>query len=240
MSMEKSSMEQIYAEKWQASSKFFMDNGYYKYMAEIIKPYKTVIEIGCGVGYSTVSLINDGHKVIAVEKNHECFRRAKDFVWENGCASQVTFLVGDIIDEAFRKSIIAEQKADVVICWNPGILLDNASLQYYMPFMLEYGLTSMQIKENPATSYTEMMLWHACKLAKAMCVPIHIIDRCIKVDDKTVAYYHILGRDTGFSNIQLGEIDAETISDGGVPLLTQGVLLNNQRVSVVLVSVLFT
>ena len=71
MSMEKSSMEQIYAEKWQASSKFFMDNGYYKYMAEIIKPYKTVLEIGCGVGYSTVSLINDGHIVIAVDKNRE-------------------------------------------------------------------------------------------------------------------------------------------------------------------------
>lgn len=240
MSVEKRSIEQIYAEKWQASSKFFMDNGNYIQMAEIIKPYKTVLEIGCGVGYSTVSLINDGHIVIAVDKNRECVRRAKKLVRENGCTSQATFLVGDLIDEAFRNSIISEQKADVVICWNPGIQLDNASLQYYMPYMLEYGLTSKQIKETPASSYTEMMLWHTCKLAKDMCVPMHIIDRSIKVDEKLVAYYHTLGRDTGFSNIQLGEIYAETISDGGVPLVSQGVLLNNQRVSVVLVSVLFT
>jgi protein-L-isoaspartate O-methyltransferase len=46
------SIDKIYADKWQSSSKFFFDNGYYSQMAEIVKPYKTVLEIGCGVGYN--------------------------------------------------------------------------------------------------------------------------------------------------------------------------------------------
>ena len=38
-----------------------------------------------------------------------------------------------------------------------------------------------------------MMLWYACKMAKTMGAPIHIIDRCGKVDENTVDYYQTLG-----------------------------------------------
>ena len=234
------SLNQLYAEKWQASSKFFMDNGYYKDMAEILKPFRTVLELGCGVGYSTLSLINDGHKVTAVEKNPECVLRAKNLLLEAGHEADAIFLEGDIVDTAFRNSIIEGQKADVVICWNPGTQQDKDSLQYYVPFMIEYGLTIEQIIENPASSYTEMMLWHACKIAKAMCAPMHIIDRCGKIDDNTVAYYQTLGAEIGFGNIQMGSMEAETVSDGGVPLISQGKLMNVQRMPVTFVSVLFT
>lgn len=233
------SIDKIYADKWQSSSKFFFDNGYYSQMAEIVKPYKTVLEIGCGVGYSTLSLIKDGHKVIVVEKNHNCVLMTKNLLRERGHETEVNILEGDIVDESFRNSLISNQEVDAVICWNPGTQLDVDSLLHYVPFMLEYGLTSEQIKENPASSYTEMMLWYACKMAKTMGAPIHIIDRCGKVDENTVDYYQTLGTEVGFSHFQIGTMEAETISDGGVPLQSQGVLMNVHRMPVIFVSVLF-
>lgn len=234
------SLNQLFAEKWQASSKFFMDNGYYKDMAEILKPFRTVLELGCGVGYSTLSLINNGHKVTAVEKNPECVLRANNLLLEADHEADAIFLEGDITDESFRNSIIESQKVDVVVCWSPGTQQDKNSLQYYVPSMLEYGLTIEQINENPASSYTEMMLWHACKMAKAMGAPMHIIDRCGKIDENTVAYYQALGSEIGFAGIQLGSMEAETISDGGVPLVSQGRLMNVKKMPVTFVSVLFT
>ena len=234
------SIDKAYADKWQSSSKFFFDNDYYSQMAEIIKPYKTVLELGCGVGYSTLSLVKDGHKVISVEKNHECVLMAKNLIRVNGHESEVNILEGDIVDESFRNSIVSDVKADAVICWNPGTQLDKESLLHYVPFMLRYGLTVDQIRENPASSYIEMMLWYACKTAKAMSAPIHIIDRCGEVDENTVKYYQILGSETGFSQFQIGTMEAETISDGGVPLVSEGVLMNVQRMPIVFVSVLFT
>ena len=54
------SLEQLYAEKWQASSKFFMDNDYYKHMAKVLKPFKTVLELGSTVAVMS-SLLDKRH-----------------------------------------------------------------------------------------------------------------------------------------------------------------------------------
>ena len=239
MHMDNRTQERIYAERWQSSSKLFADNNYYKWMIEKVKPYKTILELGCGVGYSTLSLTNDSHMVLAVEKNHECVMMAKDLLYENGRESEVSFLEGDIIDETFRNDIIEGQTADVVICWNPGTQMDIDSLRQYIPFMLEYGLTLEQIKENPASSYTEMLLWNACKIAKAMNIPIHIIDRVGELNESLAEYYKKLGFETGFSHVQFDTMEGETVSDGGVPLVSQGILMRAPKIPIYFVSVLF-
>lgn len=59
-----------------------------------------------------------------------------------------------------------------------------------------------------------MMLWHACKMAKAMGVPIHIIDRCGEMDENMADYYYTLGGETGFKQVQFDAMEAEAISDG--------------------------
>ena len=194
-----------------------------------------ILEIGCGVGYSTQALLKDGHKVVAVEKNQECLLKAKNRLSDY---EEVFFVQGDIVKDEFRNQIIQNQQADAVICWNPGTQMDAKSLQYYLPFMIDYGLKLDQIMQNPASSYTEMMLWHVCKMAKAMGVPIHIIDRCGEVNESTDDYYHSLGGETGFKQVQFDVLEAESISDGGVPLVSQGELMKEQKVSIIFVSVL--
>ena len=136
--MENKTIEQIYAEKWQLSSKFFDDAGYYQWMASKVKPYDEILELGCGVGYSTQTLLKDGHKVVAVEKNQDCVLKAQDLLSDH---AKVSFIHGDIVEDEFRNQIIQNQHVDAVICWNPGTQMDAKSLQYYVPFMIDYGLT---------------------------------------------------------------------------------------------------
>jgi len=52
-----------YAEQWNTSAQFFYEKKYYQWMCEKLIEFKTVMEIGCGTGYSTLALLNSGHKV---------------------------------------------------------------------------------------------------------------------------------------------------------------------------------
>ena len=56
---------------------FFLEQGDYKWMARQLKEYKTVLELGCGTGQSTLSLLQQGLNVIAVDKNPSCLSLAR-------------------------------------------------------------------------------------------------------------------------------------------------------------------
>ena len=58
-----------YALEWNKSAQFFYDHNSYKHLSDQIKKYKTVLEIGCGTGQSTLSLLEAGHNVIAIDQN---------------------------------------------------------------------------------------------------------------------------------------------------------------------------
>ena len=48
-----------YAEQWEVSSKYFYDKNYYNWMQTKIKDYNIILEVGCGTGYSTLSLLEN-------------------------------------------------------------------------------------------------------------------------------------------------------------------------------------
>ena len=52
-------------------------------------------------------------------------------------------------------------------------------------------------------------------------------------------YYEVLGKEIGFSHVQFDYLKTDTVSEGGVPLVSKGVLQNDHNIPVVLVSVLF-
>lgn len=114
-----------YAEQWNESSKYFYDNGYYTWMAKKLVDYDTVLEVGCGTGYSTLALLEQGYKVIAIDKNQSCIRKAKELLDRSNVKdNQVIFIEGDITDERFRKALLSSYKFDVIICWNVWLILE--------------------------------------------------------------------------------------------------------------------
>ena len=123
-----------YANQWDISAQFFYEKGYYSWMAQRINKFQTVVEVGCGTGYSTLALVENGHKVIAIDKNRDCIAKAKQLLLNRGIAEDsVIFIEGDIAEDSFRSRITSTFEFDVVLCWNVGSYWSKEMIEYYLP-----------------------------------------------------------------------------------------------------------
>lgn len=233
--------ELIYSEQWNVSSKYFYDKGYYTWMADKLTAYKIVLEVGCGTGYSTLALVERGYKVIAVDKNPECLEKAKALLLEKGYINgEVSFVAGDIVDDEIRNELINKFEFDVVICWNVGTYWNRQMIDYYLPCMLEYGLNRQQIALNPESSYSELIIWDTCRLAKAKGVASHIVDRGAEViNAPTDPYYYTLKDEFGFSSIEYDNKVADSISGGGRMLTTNGTINTETKINIIFISIMY-
>ncbi|MCW5134600.1 methyltransferase domain-containing protein [Burkholderia cenocepacia] len=78
-----------YAEKWGVSAAAHQQEGDYEWLAADIEGHHTVLEIGCGVGHSTLALLALGHTVTAVEENPYCIEATRERLERNGYSVQV-------------------------------------------------------------------------------------------------------------------------------------------------------
>lgn len=95
----------------------------------------TVLEIGCGTGQSTLSLLEAGHSVVAVDQNPYCIETAKKLIEKAGytikesandlTSKSVCFYECDVTEPTFNTTILANLSIDVVICWNIGTYWDK-------------------------------------------------------------------------------------------------------------------
>lgn len=240
--------KQIYANEWSSSADYFYENGSYAWMCNNIKEYKIVLEVGCGTGKSTLMLAETGHKVIAIEKNEYCLQQASELLKEKGYKvtniveeinnNDVLFLQADVVDKTFQKNI-GGINFDIVVCWNVGSYWDKEMIGYYLPYMVEYGLTIPQIQSNTESSYSELIIWTSCKIASDKGVPVQIVDRIAEyIDEKNDTYYITLKKEFEFSSIQYKHKETVTMSEGGRRLVVKGVLGKQKTDNVILTSIL--
>lgn len=230
-----------YAEQWNKSAEYNYMNGYYSWMAEKLLGYETILEIGCGTGYSTLALLEKGFKVIAVDKNKECIDKAKVLLSANPeYINNVIFVEADFIEDGIDVKLSFEMSFDIVICWNMGTYENKSNLiQYYNRFMLEYGLNQSQILDNPESSYAELVLWKACGFAKVRNLPVHIVDRSkYNMNEENKKYYTLLGKEFSYSGIYFDSCSALARSKGARVLSISGVPSNNELVNIYYISVL--
>lgn len=240
--------KKLYADQWNNSGKYFYDNGSYTFMCKAIKKYKTVLEIGCGTGQSTLSLLENGHKVISIEKNEFCIEKAKVLLKEKGY--NVGIIGSNILDcdailsplELFDDNLlnfISNILFDVVVCWNVGSYFNKSMLQYYIPIMIEHRFDVEDIRSNTESSYAELIQVQACKIAIDHNVPVHFIDRGLeKYTRWNDTYYVALKREFGFLKIRYDNFKTKSMSDGGRVLVTHGVAHDSRDLELYLNSTL--
>lgn len=126
-----------YAREWEDNSTHFERLGYYAMPLQRLGPPRTVMEIGCGAGRSTLALARKGHTVVAVEINEPAARKAHEYLSRNGIATEiayalppdsqdlpaVTIVVGDVLAASALETGTAP-KVDAVLCWFIGAQLD--------------------------------------------------------------------------------------------------------------------
>lgn len=239
--------KELYAEQWNNSANYFYDNGSYLWMCKAIKKYHTILEIGCGTGQSTLSLLENEHKVIVVEKNQFCIEKAKSLLKEKGYSvgtiesslsdCDVIFLSLELFDDNLLE-LLSHISLDAAICWNVGSYWDESMQEYYIPIMLDYGLTNEQIHSNPESSYGELIIWQSCKIARKYNVPINIVERAMQISTKwNDDYYVTLKRDFNFSKIKYKNIKTKAMSEGGRRLSTNGVQHRTNEINLYLSSI---
>lgn len=242
--------EKVYADSWGKSAKYFSQNNDYKWMCEPIKEYKKVLEIGCGTGESTLDLLKQGHKVIAIEKNEYCLNKAKQLIEKHGYeygnygADQskfsVEFIHGSIIDNEFSK-FLQNIAVDIVICWNVGTNGDKNSLKEYYCKLIKAGYSHDEIIDNIFAIYTDHIHKTSFKNAVSLQVPIHIIDRITEDIEKAKVlreYYCDLKEEFQYKKIILSNTKTKYCS-GGIPLKIDGTDTKKEVVDIILVSALF-
>lgn len=230
-----------YAQDWNNSAEHFYINNDYDLLAQRVSEYKTVLEIGCGTGQSTLSLILAGHKVIAVDQNPFCIRKAKELISSkvSDANKLVHFYQGDITDCDFCCNTISNLSYDAVLCWNIGTHWDRAKIKDVLPKMLEYGLTECQIREDLSSSYSEYLVWNACSIAKRKNCAVHIVDRSgVVFNEKDYSYYSDLKEEFGFTRFCISSFVSSSLSKGGVLLVTDGHINNEEIIPICFISVL--
>jgi SAM-dependent methyltransferase len=142
---------QTYSNEWFESSKAYLEKGFYKWCLNSIEGKHRVLEIGCGVGFSTIEIINANHVVVSIEENpsmldfteknlkesnieFKSVRRERFLSTENGYnieyssindvidQSHNTIIEGNILtDYNLRNWLVRNPPFDAVICWFMGV-----------------------------------------------------------------------------------------------------------------------
>ena len=238
-----------YALEWNKSAQFFYDHNSYKHLSDQIRKYKTVLEIGCGTGQSTLALLEAGHAVIAVDQNPYCIVKAKQLIEEFGYTiteditkispRTVCFIECDVTDMSFEQNILPNISPDIVICWNIGSYWDKAKLNDAVPKMIEYGLTPEQISANTESSYGELVFWRTCAIAKAKNCAVHLVDRGMqKITRFNDPYYVLLKKEFSFKKIKYVNTKATTLSKGGRQLISNGKVNTQNEMPIIFISIL--
>ncbi|MHA3060842.1 methyltransferase domain-containing protein [Acinetobacter sp. ANC 4636] len=125
-----------YANEWSKNSNFFDANNHYNWMNESLGEARLVLEIGCGSGYSTLSLLKTNRKVLVIETNQNCINEAIQKVTAQGInffhtcsindaydclhdeAKKVIFLQMDFFE--FIQQINDVVKFNAIVCWLIG------------------------------------------------------------------------------------------------------------------------
>lgn len=78
-----------YVKSWGVNSDGHLAQGHYSWMAAKLDGYPLTLEIGCGVGYSTLALLKQGHRIVCVEENPHCITATQRLVSEQGYSVEV-------------------------------------------------------------------------------------------------------------------------------------------------------
>lgn len=238
-----------YSKDWQLSAEHFYSNNAYEWMAGNISEYTFILELGSGTGQSTVSLLENNHKVICIEKNEYCIRKAKKTIRSNGYSYSDNIDKYDEVDVIILNIDICDldvsqhpvfKDIDVVICWNVGTHWSKEMLSRYSPEMQRYGLTVSQIMENYSSSYAEFIIWKALGLGSELDVPTHLIDRNpYNLDIYSDSYFIDLKEEFDYTEIVFNSLESTSLSGGGRQLVTPLGEESDEMIRLFLQSLLF-
>lgn len=183
-----------YLNRWKKNSEQHFNAGDYDWVANLVEKSgaRSILEIGCGVGYSTLALANRGIRVRAIDSISEAIESTKSLLTQFGfCvdASEedkppIYLNQADVIVN-FHEISSSISSIDTILICNPGGKLETELTQKEID-MLRWGKCSdRQIAEdNVFMLHKWAMILAAARLAKENKKSLIVVDRgCIEEID---------------------------------------------------------
>lgn len=73
-----------YIKQWQVNSNDHLAQGHYDWMTSKVDGYPRLLEIGCGIGHSTLALLKKGHNLVCIEENPHCISATQALIADHG------------------------------------------------------------------------------------------------------------------------------------------------------------
>ena len=148
---------------WEAEGQAYVRRGDYDWMANLLSG-RRVLEIGCGVGFSTAALLRRGVAVLAIDALPECLEATRQRV----SGGDLTLLQADLAalnDE--QKAVIADFQPDTVVCWLMGAPAEVT------------GATPSEAGQQAVAVYREKLHRLVAELATSLpsVSHLHLVDR---------------------------------------------------------------
>jgi len=177
-----------YIKRWNKNAKQHFMDGDYDWVASLVEKAgaQRVLEIGCGVGYSTLALANRGVKTLSIdpipEAIYETNKRLKEIGILAGCLDEdkqadVLLKQADAIED-YRNVNQYTKSIDLILICNPGGKLTDDLTERELE-MLHWGsYPDVQMKEETVPSLHKWaVLFAGARLAKESKKKLIIIDR---------------------------------------------------------------
>jgi SAM-dependent methyltransferase len=148
---------------WEAEGLAYVRRGDYDWMASLV-PGKRVLEIGCGVGFSTAALIERNLSVLAIDAIADCLEATRQRAI-GGDLSLLEAEVATLSEE--KKAAIATFEPDTVVCWLMGAPASTT------------GATATEAGQQAVATYREKVHRLVAELASTLPTVqyLHLVDR---------------------------------------------------------------
>lgn len=177
-----------YAEEWKKSAEAFSSANHYNWMGEQLGNVKRVIEVGCGSGASTESLVAAGRQILVIESNQHCAQFSHDRLKSKGIQVEmisisqlngltswdkigVKLLVQDIFSTQFEQHL-PHGWFDAIVCWMIGSNPEHIGLSIGKPYMSFDGSEMPAYREKIQKRGYEL----GCNALKKGGI-VHVVDR---------------------------------------------------------------
>ncbi len=229
-----------YAERWEIDAKAYAKAGVYSQFAKKLGSFRNIIEIGCGTGESTLALLNEGHFVVAIDKNKDCVLMTRKKLLKNGFKEKEDFILitGDFFDRSVLNDL-AKMKMDLIICWNPSSFLHKDEFENMFNLLKVNGYSEELLYSNFSSSYCEFLQFLVLRFAKSYSLSASLVDRTL-IDSEIFKYFGELSKSFELKLIDTDSFFLEKLSSGGIQLSLKGKKPTNETMKGYLVFGLFS
>lgn len=120
--------EEVFLRKWNVNGDDLQEQGIYDIAIDMMDRYERIVEIGCGTGQSTLSILLAGHKVFSIDFYKGCIDETASRISDIGyeivenvmwSEEEATLMCVNLFDQRFLSEIEALD-FDAIVIWNPG------------------------------------------------------------------------------------------------------------------------